>query len=124
MTETKKLGKYEIIEEIGRGANGIVYQAVDTRLQRTVALKVLHPRVLWEPDLVARFYKEASAAARLDHPNIIDIHDVDEADGVHYIAMKYLPGRSIRRILDEEGSLPLEEAVPIVRQIAAALASL
>ena len=121
MTETKKLGKYEIIEEIGRGANGIVYQAVDTRLQRTVALKVLHPRVLWEPDLVARFYKEASAAARLDHPNIIDIHDVDEADGVHYIAMKYLPGRSIRRILDEEGSLPLEEAVPIVRQIAAAL---
>ncbi|HUW08726.1 MAG TPA: protein kinase, partial [Anaerolineae bacterium] len=121
MTETRRLGKYEIIEEIGRGANGIVYQALDTRLQRIVALKVLHPRVLWEPDLVARFYKEASAAARLDHANILEVYDVDEAEGVHYIAMKYLPGRSIRRILDEQGPLPLKEAVPIVRQIAAAL---
>ena len=123
MTEQspRKLGKYEIIEEIGRGANGIVYKAVDARLQRTVALKVLHPRVLWEPDLVARFYREASAAARLEHPNILDVHDVDEAEGVHYIAMKYLPGRTVEQIIDEEGPVPLREAVPIVRQIAAAL---
>ena len=117
----RKLGKYEIIEEIGRGANGIVYKAVDTRLQRTVALKLLHPRVLWEPDLVARFYKEASAAARLEHPHILDVYDVDEAEGVHYIAMRYLPGRTIEQILDEQGPVPLAEAVPIVRQIAAAL---
>lgn len=119
--ERETLGKYEIIEEIGRGANGIVYKALDTRLQRTVALKVLHPRVLWEPDLVARFYKEASAAARLEHPNILDVHDVDEAEGVHYIAMKYLPGHTIELILDEEGPIPLREAIPIVSQIATAL---
>ncbi|HUW08724.1 MAG TPA: protein kinase [Anaerolineae bacterium] len=117
----RKLGKYEIIEEIGRGANGIVYKAADTRLQRTVALKVLHPRVLWEPDLVARFYKEASAAASLEHPNILDVHDVDEAEGVHYIAMKYLPGRTIKQILDQHGPIPLHQAVPIVDQIASAL---
>ena len=118
MTE---LGKYEILEEIGRGGFAVVYKARDTELDRIVALKVLHSH--WTADLnfATRFRREARAAARLRHHSIATVYEVGETEGQLYIAMEYLPGRTLRALLEAEGALPLERALPILKQIAEAL---
>jgi len=121
MTDLKRLGKYEIIKEIGRGGFAVVYKARDTALDRVVALKVLHPYWTADPGFAARFQREARTAARLRHPGIVTIHEADEAEGQLYIAMEYLPGRTLQALLEEEGALPLERALPILKQVAAAL---
>ena len=77
----EKLGKYKIIEEVGRGGFAAVYKAVDTTLDRTVALKVLAPHLLWDPTFVQRFQREAKVAANLDHPHIVTIHEVGQIIG-------------------------------------------
>ncbi len=117
----KRIGKYEILEEIGRGGFATVYKARDTRLNRIVALKVLHPYRSAEPGFAERFRHEAEVAANLDHPNIVTVYEADEADGQLYLAMKYVPGRTLRQILETDGSLTSEEALPILEQIASAL---
>ena len=96
MTEPKRVGKYEIIEEIGRGGFAVVYKARDPGLDRTVALKVLHAYWAEDPSFVARFHREARAAADLRHPNIVTVHDAGEAEGRLYIAMEYLPGHTLQ----------------------------
>jgi formylglycine-generating enzyme required for sulfatase activity/tRNA A-37 threonylcarbamoyl transferase component Bud32 len=116
-----KLGKYEIIEEIGRGGFAVVYRARDTDLDRVVALKVLHPYWAADADFVTRFHREARTAARLRHPNIVTVHEAGEFEGQLYIAMEYLPGRNLRELLDAEGALSLERALPILEQVADAL---
>lgn len=123
MTEEKlqKLGKYEIIEEIGRGGFAVVYKARDTALNRTVALNVLAPHLLWDPSFIARFRQEAQVVASLKHPNIAIIYDIDEVEGRLYIAMEYVPGRPLSRIIEEQGVLPLEDVIPILQQMASAL---
>jgi formylglycine-generating enzyme required for sulfatase activity/tRNA A-37 threonylcarbamoyl transferase component Bud32 len=118
MTE---LGKYEIIEEIGRGGFAVVYQARDTDLDRVVALKVLHPYWTADANFVTRFRREARTAARLRHPNIVTVYEAGEFEGQLYIAMEYLPGRNLRELLDTEGALSLERALPILEQVADAL---
>ena len=117
----RSLGKYQILEEIGRGGFATVYKALDTTLDRVVALKVLAPHLTWDTTFVARFKQEARAAANLHHPNIVIIYEVGEIEGVHYIAMEYLAGRSLSDVLDEEGALALPEVVSIVEQLASAL---
>jgi len=77
----EKLGKYKIIEEVGRGGFAAVYKAVDTTLDRTVALKVLAPHLLWDPPFVRRFQQEAKVAANLDHSNIVTIYEVGRSRG-------------------------------------------
>jgi formylglycine-generating enzyme required for sulfatase activity len=114
------LGKYEILEEIGRGGFGVVYKARDTTLDRFVALKVLHPQLTVDPKFVQRFQQEARTAAGFQHPHIVTIHEVGEEAGQHYLAMALLPGRTLDRQL-AEGLLPVERAVSIVEQIARAL---
>src|SRR5512136_3318003 len=94
----KLIGKYEVLEEIGRGGFAVVYKARDTRLNRVVALKVLHPYRSAEPGFVERFRREAEVAANLDHPNIVTVYEADEADGQLYLAMKYVPGRTLRQL--------------------------
>jgi formylglycine-generating enzyme required for sulfatase activity len=116
-----KLGKYEILEEIGRGGFAVVYKARDTVLDRIVALKVLHPHWTADAGFVARFHREARAAANLRHPHIVTVHDAGEAEGQLYIAMEYLPGRTLRALLEAEGPLSLEQALPILEQTAEAL---
>ena len=116
----KKLGKYEIIKEIGRGGFGVVYQARDTRLDRLVALKVLHAHLLIDPTFVQRFQREAKLAAQFHHPNIVSVFDVDEIDGQHFMAMAYLDGQPLTELL-AKGPLPVERALTSIRQIAAAL---
>lgn len=116
-------GRYEIVSQLGRGAMGTVYKALDPAIERTVAIKTLNPDLPDEslPEVRARFLREAKSAGRLNHPNVVIIYDVGEADGVAYIAMEYLEGQSLRQLLDS-GAFPLEQATDIVAQIADALA--
>src|SRR4030042_4129297 len=115
------LGNYQIIQEIGRGGMAIVYNAFQPSLRRYVALKVLPDYYQADPEFVARFQREARAAAQLSHPNVVTIYDVGEQAGVHYIAMEYLEGGSLLDRL-ARGPLSREEALQIVEQVGSALA--
>jgi tRNA A-37 threonylcarbamoyl transferase component Bud32 len=115
-----KLGKYEILEEVGRGAFATVYKARDNTLDRIIALKVLHHHVADDPTFIQRFYQEARTAARLRHPNIATVYEVGEEAGQHYLAMTFLPGQTLDAMLTRE-LLPLEQTVSIVEQVAGAL---
>jgi serine/threonine protein kinase len=115
------LGKYRILEEIGRGGMGVVYKAHDTVLDRLVAIKVLAPHLTWDQEFVQRFLHEARTAARLKHPNIVTIHDVAQVKGYQFIAMEHLEGHSLAEIIRREEPLPMERAVRILDQIAQAL---
>src|SRR3712207_3038958 len=117
----ERLGRYQIEAIIGRGGMAAVYRAFDPALKRQVALKVLYPQFLADPDLVERFRREAVTAAALDHPNIMPIYDAGEADGLVYLAMKLLPGPSLAELLIREGRLPLPRVVTIASEVAAAL---
>jgi len=121
MPEPKRIGKYEILEELGRGGFAAVYKARDTELERVVALKVLHPYWSEDPGFAARFRREARTAANLRHSNIVTVYEAGEAAGQLYIAMEYLPGRTLRALLETEGALSLERALPILDQVADAL---
>jgi len=119
------LGKYEIIDEAGRGGMGVVYRAIDKRLSRTVALKelVIGHSIIGQDkdDIIARFNQEAQTAALLNHPNIITIFDVGEDNGKHFIAMEFLPGKSLKDFLDEGYKFTSEEILDILIQIASGL---
>ncbi len=117
----RALGKYVILEEIGRGGMGAVYKARDIELDRIVAIKVLSPYLVGEPHLVQRFMREARLAANLDHPNIVAIYDIGGEGGYYYFVMKYLEGRPLKEMIAQRGPLPLDEVVQLVRQLASAL---
>ncbi len=104
-----RLGPYELTAQIGAGGMGEVYKARDTRLDRTVAIKVLPSEVAGDPDLRSRFEREARAVAVLDHPHICGIYDVGSVDGMLYLVMPHLDGQTLAARL-EEGSLPLDQA--------------
>ncbi|MBR0565115.1 protein kinase [Azoarcus sp. L1K30] len=114
--ENLTIARYVISHEIGRGAMGTVYRAVDPMIERKIALKVLSVELLStdREDFRERFFREAKAAGRLNHPNIVTIHDVGESsEGVPYIAMEYLTGLSLRESLDSGMVLPLRKVVDI-----------
>jgi hypothetical protein len=117
----KTLGKYEIVQEIGRGGFATVYKAIDTTLERLVALKVLAPHLTWDLNFVKRFKEEARTAANLHHPNIVVIYEVAEIEDLHYIAMEFLSGRTLSEVLRDDGTLSLAEAANIVSQLGSAL---
>jgi serine/threonine protein kinase len=121
MADLRRIGKYEIVEEIGRGGFAAVYKARDLDLDRVVALKVLAPHLTWDATFAKRFRLEARATAKLRHPNIVTIYEVDETEGQLYIAMEHLPGRTLAALLKAEGAMPLERAVVILEQIGDAL---
>jgi hypothetical protein len=116
-----KLGSYEIEEEIGRGGMGVVYRAHQPNLQRRVAVKVLLPHLAKDAEFVERFMREARAAAKLHHPGLVTIFDVGEVDGTYFFSMQWLQGKTLEEKLAEPGSLPLDEVVSVVSQMAAAL---
>lgn len=122
---TNNLGRYQIIREIAR-SNDIVYEAIDTSINRRVALKelLLPPNLVGaqKRERVERFYREARAAGSLSHPNIVTIFEAGEDHGRHFIAMEYLEGKTLRDILDIEGSLPVERVVEITAQVCDGLA--
>lgn len=115
------LGKYEIVEEIGRGGMATVYKAWDAGEKRHVAVKVLHAQLTGDEQFVKRFLREAAAASGLTHPNIVTVYNVRQDDGLHYLVMEYLDGQPLSQMIQERGALPLLEAANIVRQIASAL---
>ncbi|HKY31759.1 MAG TPA: serine/threonine-protein kinase, partial [Candidatus Polarisedimenticolia bacterium] len=116
------LSRYTLLERIGEGGMGVVFRALDTRLRREVAVKVLRPDVAGGAGRRSRFLREARAAASLSHPGIAVVHEIDEADGHTFIVMELVSGSSLGRRL-AAGSLAPEEALGIAERIAAALAT-
>jgi len=113
-------GKYEIIEELGRGGMGVIYKAGDAKLKRTIALKFLSSVLLGEPGHRARFLREAQTASALNHPHICTIYEIGEEGGTPYIAMEYVAGRTLGEITRSE-PMPLKDVVQYGAQIAGAL---
>jgi len=116
-----QLGPYKILASIGAGGMGEVYRAQDAKLGRDVALKVLPAEMAHDPERLARFHREAKALAQLDHPNIVTIHSVEECNGIHFLTMQLVEGRSLDRVIPASG-LPLEQIVEIARALGDALA--
>jgi hypothetical protein len=118
--EQKQFGRYVIVAELGRGAMGAVHRAVDPLIERDVAIKTLLPNL--PPEIMAevreRFLREARSAGRLNHPSIVTIYDVGEQDGVAYIAMELLEGKSLQQILRETPRLPVATIADLVAQVA------
>jgi eukaryotic-like serine/threonine-protein kinase len=119
-----QLGRYEIIGELGRGAMGIVYKAQDPLIERVVAVKCVGIGMSQEETEAfdQRFYREAKSAGRLNHPNIVTIHDVGKSGDHAYIAMEFLEGQSLREILDSGVVLPLDLISDVIAQVADGLA--
>jgi eukaryotic-like serine/threonine-protein kinase len=114
---------YQILEEIGRGGMGVVYKALDTHLDRFVAIKILPPDKLSDPERKRRFIQEAKSASALNHPNIVTIYDIDATDRTIFIAMEYIKGRALNRVIPPNGLAP-GKALEYAVQIADALAAL
>ncbi len=117
------IGKYRVLAEIGGGAMAVVFRAENPRLENEVALKVLRPELAVDPDAVHRFENEAKKGSKLHHRNIVAIYDVDmdAPQNLHYMAMEYLPGQTLKEILKTQGPLAPQRAVKILTQIADAL---
>src|SRR5947209_12048416 len=120
LTAGAKLGPYEIVSPLGVGGMGEVYRARDTRLERTVAIKILPPHLSEDPMLRQRFEREAKAISRLNHPHICVLHDVGNQDGTAYLVMECVEGETLAKRL-EKGPLPLEQVLKYGMQIADAL---
>jgi serine/threonine-protein kinase len=120
----KKLGRYEILSELGKGAMGIVYKAVDPLIDRTVAIKTINLNLSRDEiaGFVERFNREAKSAGRLNHPNIVTIYDVGRADDTAFIAMEHLEGQDLREIIASNQPLQPDWIVEITAQVADALA--
>jgi Tol biopolymer transport system component/tRNA A-37 threonylcarbamoyl transferase component Bud32 len=116
----KTLSHYEIVEQLGEGGMGVVYKARDTRLNRFVALKVLPHDKVADPERKRRFIQEAQAASALNHLNIVTIYDIGQADGVDFIAMEYVAGKTLDRLIPKNG-MRLPEVLKYAIQIAHAL---
>ncbi len=112
---------YEILEEIGHGGMGVVYRARQVERDRIVALKVIRHERLTNPDVLNRFRREAQAAARLSHPNIVSVYEADQHGDTHYLAMEYVPGATLQDLVDRNGPLPIAQACDFVRQTALGL---
>src|ERR1700721_4303566 len=108
LTSGKRLGPYEIQSALGAGGMGEVYRARDTRLDRTVAIKILPHHLSSNPDLKQRFEREARAISSLNHPRICTLHDVGHQDGIDFLVMEYLEGESLAKRL-KKGLLPPKE---------------
>lgn len=115
-------GRYRIEQPIARGGMATVYRAVDTRLDRQVALKIMQPSFADDPEFVRRFQREAQAAARLSDPHIVPVFDQGDDDGVLFLAMEYIPGRTLRDLLSIRGRLTPSEMVNIITPVLEALA--
>jgi len=116
-----RVAGFELIERIGRGGMGTVYRALQISLNRIVALKLLSAHLSGNARFLERFRREGRLAARLDHPNVVQVYDVGEANGIHYIAMEYVEGESLGRRIAREGPLLGGEVIRIGRAVAAAL---
>ena len=116
-------GRYEVRALLARGGMATVYEAIDLRLDRRVAFKVMHPHLAADPGFVARFEREAKSAARLAHPHVVGVYDQGEADGLVYLAMEYIPGRTLRDVMRQYGPLTTEQALVLLEPVLEALSA-
>jgi len=116
-------GRYLVESQIARGGMATVYQARDVRLERTVALKIAHPELARDQEFVHRFIGEARAVARLSSPNVVSVFDQGSTGDLHYIAMEYVPGPTLRELLNARGRLSPREALDIIERVLAGLAA-
>lgn len=117
----RRIGRYEIVRELGQGAMGIVYQALDPNIQRAVALKVLRPDLSSDPEFRQRFQREARSAGKLAHPGIVTIFDAAEQGDVSFLVMEYLEGQTLAQLIAADGALSPAIACDIAGQICDAL---
>jgi len=122
LADETQLGPYEIVSPIGAGGMGEVYRARDKRLNRTVAIKILTRHVSDQPELKARFEREAQTLASLSHPHICPVFDVGQQNGIDYLVMEFLEGQTLAHRL-ERGALPLADALKIAIEVADALST-
>ncbi|MDD7280962.1 Stk1 family PASTA domain-containing Ser/Thr kinase [Floccifex sp.] len=113
--------RYEILSLIGQGGMADVYMAQDLILNRIVAIKVLREKLSEDAMTLVRFQREASAASRIHHPNVVDIYDVGEYNGMHYIVMEYIKGHTLKQLIAKRGALPEQEALYIMKQLTSAV---
>ena len=113
----KTITNYRITEEIGNGSTGRVYKASHLTLDRVFAIKMIHPGLLGNLEVIARFYKEAKTLVQLDHPNIVTVYDFLEVSGGYFIIMECVRGESLGKILSRQGAFEAHVAVLIFRQI-------
>ena len=121
LLEAGRLGRYEIKKKLGAGGMGAVYLALDPKLNRLVALKILPPDKAENATLVKRFQAEAQAVAQLKHENIVQIYDSGELDGYMYIALEYVEGTDVQRLIRKRNRLPVRRATEIIKQVTLAL---
>ncbi len=117
----QQIGRYEVLQEIGHGAMGVVFKARDPLIDRLIALKTITASVAEDKDLLERFRREAKAAGTLQHPNIVTIYEMGEADGVPFIAMEYLEGESLDALITRRAPAPLPQKVGYLVQTCRAL---
>ncbi|MHC5067595.1 MAG: protein kinase domain-containing protein, partial [Planctomycetota bacterium] len=115
-------GRYDILERIGEGGMGVVYRAKQLSMDRMVALKVLSPVLASKQKHIDRFIDEARAAGRLNHPNVIQVHDVESVDGVHYFAMEFIDGATCQHLVRDQGPLDPAVVLHVLKSVAKALA--
>ncbi len=115
--------RYRIVGLLGRGGMGQVYRADDLKLGRAVALKFLPPEVERDAELLGRFLDEVRMAVRVSHPNVCRVHDIEEADGLHFISMEYVDGEDLAALLRRIGRLPQDKAIQVARQLCGGLAA-
>src|ERR1700689_5328095 len=113
--------RFEILQLLGQGGMGAVYKARDTELERLVALKLIRPELASHPEILRRFKQELILAREVTHRNVIRIFDLGQAQGIKFITMEFVEGRDLRGLIHEKGKLTVDEAVPIILQISAAL---
>jgi eukaryotic-like serine/threonine-protein kinase len=117
MSIGKVIGNYKISQEIGHGGMGKVYKAIHLSLERIVAIKMIHPKLLSNNEMVARFYSEARIQAKLNHPNIVTVYDFFEFEDNHYIIMEFVEGDSVSNIINHQGAFDVDYGTKIILQI-------
>jgi len=122
----ERLGRYEIVRQLGKGAMGVVFEGRDPNIGRRVAIKTARRDFLEKSgradEMMARFLREARAAGSLSHPNIVTVYDAAEEEGVAYIAMEYLEGTDLHRLIADKRRMGVDEAVEVVATVCVALA--
>ena len=115
------IGGYRVVRRIAEGGMGAVYEAVQLKLDRHIALKILSDRLALEPEFMQRFEREAKAAAALNHPNVVQVHDFGQSDGRHFLAMEYVEGEDLSTHIRDHGKLAVNQALDLIEQAASAL---
>ena len=115
------MNRYELLEKIGEGGMGIVYKAKCHSLNRLVAVKILKSELTEDEDFVARFKREATSAARMSHPNIVNVHDVGRSNNINFIVMEYINGKTLKQVIKDSGRLSLKKTIDIAIKISRAL---